>query len=378
MKCKINNTMIMLALGATILNANAQSSVNLWRGDETRADWNDKYKWKRNHPPQDKESAHFRNPTSVVAVNSTVELNNGIQLYGQELTLVGNGNINLWNPVPHQRTVNIPASATGYANMTLSENLSLNGRIALSGKAFGTSASKGSLTLRNRSTVTGQLLIGNAGNGTGQVFVRDNATYRITGLDLQTQANAGGSAEIHILGGTVRIETTENPFDVFLKDSSRKIVIGDMGTLRIESNIPAPRKKEQIIAMIRQKRLVAGSGCCLKLPVINSHMLIIQAEDNRNSSHVQTTEQLIAAISKIPATTQAKSETQPKLESLLNSMRNQQATTVSAKETSSQIHSKSTKKNTRSDKKSDVHLAGYIVFCGTCLLALRRSAVKEA
>jgi hypothetical protein len=376
MKPSLIKAVALLVLGGTTLELQAQT-INVWRGDENRADWSDNYKWKLQHPPQDKESAHFREPFSVVAINQTVELNNGIQVYGQELTLVGNGNINLRNPVPHQRTINIPASASGYANMTLNNNLSINGRIALAAKAFGTSASKGSITLRDRTTVIGDLLIGNAGSGTGQVFVRDRATYRITSLDLQTLADIGGSAEIHIISGTVRIETKENPFNIFLQDSSRKIMIGDTGILRIESNIPSQQKKELISALIIEGRLMALPGCRLKPPVINDKMLIIQAEDERNPSDIRTTEQLIAAINNMPAaeTTKGVAPKPSKLESLLQSIQDSQPTvaesTPEPQPATIENENEPEIKEPES-KESGVHLAGYIVFFGTCLLALRR------
>jgi hypothetical protein len=369
MKRNAKSIIVLLILAAAQL-AVAQS-VNVWRGDEARTDWNDKYKWKLKHVPNSSEAAHFREQNSVIEINSTVQLNNGMQLYGQELTLVGNGNLNLQNPVPHQRTVNIPASATGYANMTLNDNLSLNGRIALSAKSFGTSASKGSVTLNDRSTVSGTLSVGNQGSGTGQIFVRDNATYRITGLELDTRAQSGGSAEIHIIGGTVRIETKENPFDVFLADASRKLLIGEMGTLRIESDISAYQKKEQIKQMILQNRLVAAPGCRLTPPVINNKMLIIQAEDERNVSTVQTREDLLAAIDKLQIARPASVAAKPRLESLLKSIKSQPAAP------SASVAANAPAEKEDSSAKEGVGLAGYIVFCGTCLLVLRRSDEDE-
>ncbi|VGO20929.1 hypothetical protein [Pontiella sulfatireligans] len=349
----------LMALSVATLSVSAQN-INVWRGDETGADWNDKFKWKLKHTPEGDESVHFREENSLVAINRTIQLNNGIQLYGRELTLGGNGNINLLNPVPHQQTVNIPAAAAGLANMTLNDNLSLNGRIALSAKAFGTSQSKGSITLRNRSNVSGALSVGNAGSGTGQVYVRDQATYRITELELNTKASDGGAAEIHILGGTVRLETAEDPFSMFLEDSSRKVVIGDMGTLRVESKIEAETKKKLIINMIRKKRLVAALGCRLKSPVINNKMLIIQAEDQRNESKTQTVEQLIAAIQKMPVqAAPAYLDDAPRAASALV------AATDDGQSSSAE------------DSAPGMHLSGYIVFCGTCLLALRRASKEE-
>ena len=364
-----------LVVGATSAYA---TSVNNWRGDETGADWNDQYKWKLKHLPTGDEAVHFRESSSLINVNSTVQLNNGMHLYGEELSLQGNGNINLWSSVPHQRTVNIPASATGFANMTLSDNLSLNGRIALSAKGFGTSASKGSVTLKDRSNVKGALSIGNAGNGTGQVFVKGNSTYRITGLELATKAESGGSAEIHVLGGTVRIESKDNPFDVFMEDASRKIILGDSGTLRIEYSLPVYRKKDAVKALILEGRLVAAPGCRLTPPVIQDKMVIIRAEDERNDSGVKTTEALIAAIDRIPnsssASAVAGSSSKPqKLESLLNTMRTSQpaaASTVAKPEAA--VPQAQTAATVEGKKDSNTKLAGYIVFFGIALLTLRR------
>ena len=365
---------IALLLGAVTVQG--QKNINSWRGEEGGSDWNDQYKWDLKHIPAGDESVHFREDSSVIFVNSTVQLNNGMHLYGQELSLQGNGNINLWNQIPHQRTVNIPASATGFANMTLNDNISVNGRIALSAKGFGTSASKGSITLKDRSNVTGILTIGNGGNGTGQVFVKGSSTYRITGLELDTAAESGGSAEIHVIGGTVRIETKKNPFDVFLADAGRKIILGDSGTLRIEFSQPVYLKKEAIKKMISQDRLVAAPGCRLTTPVIQEKMIIIRAEDERNDSNVKTRADLLASIDKIsngPTSAVAGSDSKPKkLESLLSSMRTSQpnkslvATAALAPqgETAPEINEK---------KSSNTKIAGYIVVFGATLLVLRRS-----
>lgn len=270
-------TMAVL-LGATALATSAQPSINLWRGNETGADWNDAYKWKLKHAPKGIEAVHFRQQNSTIVINSTIELGNGMHLYGQELLLEGNGNINLRSPVPHQRTITIPASSSGYANLTLTDNLSVNAQIALAAKAFGTSASKGSVTLKDRTTVSGEVIIGNDGNGSGQIVLRDQSTYRITRLELDTLASKGGSAEIHILGGTARLAVGNNPFEIFLADASRKIIIGDNGTLHIESDLPVELKKRQIEKMIKQKQLLSATGCKLGTPVIRAGTILIKAE----------------------------------------------------------------------------------------------------
>ena len=267
--------------------AMAQSSINLWRGNESKANWSDSYKWKLKHVPASGEAVHFRQANSVIVVNSTVGLDNSMQLYGQELSLEGNGNINLRSPVPNRNTVYIPASATGYANLTLSDNLSINGQVALAAKAYGTSASKGSVTLRDRSTIAGKLSIGNDGNGSGQVFIRDQSVFRISGLELHTLAGQGGSAEIHILGGTARFESGTNPFEAFLADSSRKIVLGDYGTLRIDSDLPIWKKKKALIEMIKKNRLVAASGCKLNPPVFQKNMILLKAETTKTPQRIE-------------------------------------------------------------------------------------------
>ena len=377
---------VAVVLGGTAAQA---QSVNQWRGGESAVDWNDQYKWKQKHIPTGQEAVHFREPISVIKVNSTVQLNNGMHLYGEELSLQGNGNINLWNQIPHQRTVNIPASATGFANLTLNDNLSLNGRIALSAKGFGTSASKGSITLKDRANVTGALCIGNAGNGTGQVFVKGNSTYRITGLELATKAAEGGSAEIHVLGGTVRIETKENPFSIFLSDSSRRLILGDAGTLRFEYTMPVSQKKNALKAMIKDDRLVAAPGCRLTAPIIQDKLVIIGAEDERNDSTLKTKEALLAAIDRISsASAVASNGSQPrKLESLLKTMRTGPASAPSAFPSAppsgsdgimaSLIQQKSISAETPKADTSGTRLAGYIAFFGAALLVLRRAPVEE-
>ena len=132
---KHRTALVLATLSIATLSASAQS-LNMWRGNEIRANWNDAYKWNLKHIPSPDESVHFRQQNSVISLNSSIELDNGMHLYGQELLFDGNGNINLRSPIPHRRTVNIPASTTGYANLTLTDSLSLNARIALAAKAF--------------------------------------------------------------------------------------------------------------------------------------------------------------------------------------------------------------------------------------------------
>ncbi len=287
-------------------SAMAQPSINLWRGNESKANWTDAYKWKLKHVPATGEAVHFRQANSVIVVNSTVGLDNSMQLYGQELSLEGNGNINLWSPIPNRNTVYIPASATGYANLTLSDNLSINGQVALAAKAYGTSASKGSVTLKDRSTIAGKLSIGNDGNGSGRVFIRDQSVFRISGLELHTLADQGGSAEIHILGGTARFESGTDPFEAFLADPSRKIVLGDYGTLCIDSDWPIWQKKKALIELIKKNRLVAAPGCKLNTPVFQKNMLLLKAETTKTPQRLET---LLADIGKTEAEPEPAAET---------------------------------------------------------------------
>ncbi len=356
----MTNVMVALLLGAAVQSIRAET-VNTWRGDAVSADWNEPYKWKLNHAPDEGEAAHFREDNSVISINSTIQLDNGMHLYGKELMLKGNGNINLWSQVPHERTVNIPASATGFANLTLCDNLSLNGRISLSAKGFGTSASKGSITLKDRSTVTGGLAIGNEGVGSGQVFVKDNATFRITSLELNTKAEKGGMAELHILGGTVRIETDKDFFDAFMADPGRRIIIGDTGTLRIESNLPIAEKKKMIKEMIAGHRLIAAPGCRLSPPILQDEMLIARAEDTRYNSNDNNGESLLAAIDNMsnstPSDNTAGSDLGDLVKALHNDANNPEESMADAD---------------AEQKTGKTHMAGYIVFFGTVLLALRR------
>ncbi len=358
LRYRLNTNLIIASL---LLAATTQAqSVNKWRGDETAADWNNQYNWKLNHIPTANEPAHFRENNSVIIINSTIQLNNGMHLYGKELSLQGNGKINLWNPISHRRTVNIPASAKGDANLTLNDNISLNAQVALAAKGFGTSACKGSITLKDRTLVKGILSIGNKGTGTGQVFVKGNSTYRITGLELATKADSGGSAEIHVLGGTVRIETKENPFTTFLKDPSRKIILGDSGTLRIEFPSPISFKKKTLTEMISKNRLIASPGSCLTVSVIQEKMMIIRGEDERNDSGLKNQAALFAAIDKIPnepISTVVESEDSPEQLAPLS-------IPLLAKQTSQTEISEEKEPNTK--------LAGYIVTFGGILLTLRR------
>jgi len=391
---QIKTALAMMMLGAAT-TATAQS-INLWRGCEIKADWNDPYKWSLQHAPSGSEAVHFRQDNSVITVNSTIELDNGMMLYGQDLFLEGYGNINLWNPVPHKSTVNIPASATGYANLTLGGTLALNARIALAAKAFGTSDSKGSVTLENRSIITGKLLIGNNGSGSGRVFIRDQSTYRISGLELHTLSEKGGAAEIHILGGTAHLEAGTKPFEAFLADPGRKIIIGDNGKLRIDSDWPIQRKKESISEMISNKCIVAARGCQLTPPALREGMILLKAEF---ADEPQPLETLLADIEEIPETqnitTQSvkQVETEPtgetieiadtaeetpaepkacKLESLLKDMRTEeQPESIAATPSESMVEDAPDETPGEPSADSPAPLIGYIVFLGAILFFMR-------
>lgn len=371
MQSIVKGVALLVVLGGA--NGYAQS-INVWRGGADGGEWENQYKWNLSHTPTGQEAAHFRDNNTIITVNSTVQLNNGMHLYGQELLLQGTGNINLWSPISHERTVNIPASATGFANLTLSDTLSINGRIALSAKGFGTSASKGSITLEDRSNVSGGLCIGNAGNGTGQVFVKDSAVFRITEMEFSTKAESGGSAEIHAQGGTVHIETKTNPFDVFLEDPSRKLVISDGGTLRIDYNLPIARKKAMVMDLIKKDRLVAAPGSRLLLPSIHEKTMIIKAEDARNHSEYPTKQALLSAIDRISSTSinssiaQTASQAQS-LDALLKTVKTGGETGVSG--------APGTTATTGEAAESGGKLAGYIAFVGALLLVLRRAPATE-
>ncbi len=369
-------TAAAFAAANTLVNA---QTVNQWRGGETASAWNDPYKWKQNHTPNDEEAPYFREPISVINVNSTIQLNHGMHLYGEELSLQGNGNINLWSQVPHERTVNIPADGNGFANLTLRDNIALNGRVALSSKGFGTAASKGSLTLKDRSSVTGDLCIGKAGTGTGRVYVQDNSSYRITGLEIGTEAAAGGAAELHILSGTVQIETKDNPFEIFNEDASRRIILGANGTLRFEYPMSVAQKKKAVQDMIRNDRLTAAPGCRLTTPLIQEKRVIFRAEDERNESAVETKEQLLAAIGRIAAAAEVASVgLQPEqIDSLLKKMSSSPRSPEAPPSGESAAAVRLTQQQGASSAApaagSTGRAAGFIAFFGAALLMLRRS-----
>lgn len=299
----------------------SSESFNVWRGNEIKANWNNAYKWKLKHAPTGSEAVHFLQANSVVSITDTIELGNGIKLYGQELSFEGNGSINLPNPLPQNSTVYIPASTAGSANLILNDTLALNGQIALATKALGKSASKGSVTLNNQSSITGNLLIGNNGNGSGTVFIRDQSTYRISGLELNTKADMGGSAEIHILGGTAEIETKSDPFAAFLDDPSRKIVLGNGGTLIIHSGRPTMQINHAIAQMVAQHRLVADSGCKLTPPVIQNSRVLIRGESIETSNKL---EELLANISHSDANKAQPAINPEKINILVDSLKQKQ------------------------------------------------------
>jgi len=356
---------IAVLLSVTAARSVCAGTVNTWRGNDVTADWNESYKWNLHHPPSEREAVHFRQENSIISVNSTVQLDNGMHLYGEELLLKGNGNINLWSQIPHERTVNIPASSSGFANLTLCDNLSLNGCIALSAKGYGTSASKGTISLKDRSTVTGALVIGNEGVGSGQVIVMDNATFRITSLELNTEAEKGGLAEIHIMGGTVNIENDDRILDLFMADTSRKIILGDMGTLRIESRLTVSEKQEMLNQLIASKRLIAAPGCRLCPPILQDEMLIARAEDIRVSTGTPGGAPIRASIDSMPPSAPAAPSANPIDRGALVQALHMDVNSATNKLVQSQ-------KDAAVKESNRPHMAGYIVFMGTILLVLRK------
>ncbi len=353
---------VAVALASMVFPAFSQS-INQWRGNETGADWNDTYKWKLKHVPTGIEAIHFRQQNSVISINSTIELGNGMHLYGQELLLEGNGNINLRSPIPHQRTITIPASSSGYANLTLADNLSVNAQVSLAAKAYGTSASKGSVTLKDRTTVTGKVVIGNDGNGSGKILLRDQSNYCITHLQLNTLASKGGSAEIHILGGTARFAIGDDPFATFLADSSRKIVMGNYGTLHIESDMPISIKRKMLQEMIKQKRIVSTQGCELGTPVFHDNMVVIKTES------VNTPTQPAAIVASTAETLAAKMPTPPPPRIAKNQPQHRPPPPRSPANTSA---------TEPQAKAQTTPLSGFIVFfSGLVLLAMRPAKPKS-
>lgn len=357
--------LVALLLGVAGQSVHAQT-VNMWRGSSGSADWNDSYKWKLNHPPADGEAAHFRADNTIISVNNAVQMNNGIYLYGQELQLKGNGSINLGSVIPLERTVNIPASTTGYANLTLRDTFSLNGRISLSAKGFGTSECKGTITLKDRSTVTGDLAIGNKGVGTGQVYVMDNATFRITSLKLDTKADMGGMAEIHIMGGTVRIDTDDDFFGMFMADPSRRIILGESGTLRIDSSLSLAKKKDVIKQLIANNRLVPAPGFHLSTPILQKDMMIARAEESGPNYGTGNVDTLLANIDKIPEST-------PVADTVASSDVGELVKALQTEVDKTPITIAHAGKSAETEKNMP-HMAGYIVFVGALLLTLRRPA----
>lgn len=364
-------TGLAIAAICTMATTSDAQTVNVWRGNEIPASWTEAYKWKLKHLPTGEESIHFREPTSVVSIDSTVDVGNGLLLYGQELCFVGNGNLNLQNPVAHKSTVFVPASATGYANLTINDNLTINGRIALSAKAYGTSASKGSVTLKNRSTIEGVLIIGNDGSGSGKVYIRDQSVYRISGLELNTLAAQGGAAEIHILGGTAQIECGSDPFAAFLADSSRKIFIGDYGTLRIHSDLPVERKKDAVLQLLSNQQLVAASGNKIMVPVFQDNMLIIKAERTDKPQDLAT---LLASIrttgSSGPASLASAKQGNPQPQTIgLEEFSKQ--TRAGEHADASAAQSKAAAEDAAPPSAAALPVTGYFVFVSAFLLLLR-------
>jgi len=255
--------------------------VNQWKNKNIEGRWESQSNWENGTVPISSECVNFRIPHALVLLDETVKLDQSIQIYSSTLSISGDGSIVFINPVDHRRSINIPASSEGRSTLTLSGNISIEGRILLAGKGFGYDAgiSKGSLILKGASSVKGPLSIGKDGAGIGTVTLMDESSFYITKLDIQTSEYQNGKATINVLSGTLTIalNSSKNPYDVFLQDKNRRIILGKSGTLVIYTTHSKSLKKRYITNLIRQKRIASMNGY-LGTPIISDSKIVLRTQ----------------------------------------------------------------------------------------------------
>jgi len=262
-----------------LTNTVCAQAINQWKNDQKVGQWEDGSMWKLNHSPRRSERIQIRTSEATITINETVALNQGIQLYGEQLYLNGTGKIDLINPFIHNKTIDIPASCDGSSTLTITDQVSVNARILLSGKTYGTSPCKGTLILKDQSYVTGALCIGNDGAGVGMVVLGDQSTFHITDINLQTDSDKGGRANLHVMSGTLWITLSEKSARTFLNDPSQQIVVGNKGTLILQSSQTTDQKSAMIRNLIRKHRIVTYRGSTLDIPVILDDKISVRTTD---------------------------------------------------------------------------------------------------
>jgi len=262
-----------------LTNTVCARAINQWKNDQKVGQWEDGSMWKLNHPPKRSERIQIRTSEATITINEYVAVNQGIQLYGEHLYLKGTGKIDLINPVIHNKTIDIPASCDGSSTLTITDQVSINARILLSGKTYGTSPCKGTLILKDQSRITGALCIGHDGAGVGMVILGDQSTFHITDINLQTDRDKGGKANLHVMSGTLWITLSDKSARTFLNDPSQQIVVGNKGTLILQSSQTTDQKSAMIRNLIRRHRIVTYSGSTLDIPVILDDKISVRTTD---------------------------------------------------------------------------------------------------
>ena len=255
--------------------------VNQWKSKKIQGRWENRLNWENETVPRPSDRVNFRIPHALVSLNETVKLDQSIQVYSSTLSLTGNGSIIFTNPIDHRQSINIPASSEGDSTLTLSRNISVKGRILLAGKGLGydEEINRGTLVLKGTSSVEGPLAIGKDGTGIGTVILMDNSSFYVTKLDIQTSKYQNGKATIKVLGGTFSIKTKpdQNPYEIFLQDKDRKIILGKSGTLIIYSTHSKALKERYISKLIKTKRIISVNGR-LARPIIDNTRLLLRTQ----------------------------------------------------------------------------------------------------
>jgi len=275
----IMKTKFIITLTTTLIVLTTITSaqvINQWKIDQPTGSWEDAQKWKLHHEPRPTERIQFRAEQSKIIINKKVKLNEGIQLYGRQLSLHGTGGIDLINPLIHNRTIEIPAACDKNSTLILNDQISINARILLSGKSYGTSITTGNLILKDQSQVIGALCVGKDGTGVGTVVINDQALFHITEIDFKTEIENRGRVDLHVISGTLWITLTKKSASTFLDDRSQKILIGKQGTLIIQSPQSTEEKSALIRTLIRKHRIITYPNTTLDIPIISGDKITIR------------------------------------------------------------------------------------------------------
>ena len=120
------------------------------------------------------------------------------------------------------------------------------------------------------------------------VILGDQSTFHVTDINLQTDRAKGGKANLHVMSGTLWITLSEKSARTFLDDPSQKIIVGNKGTLILQSTQTTDQKSTLIRTLIRKHRITTYTGSTLDIPVILDDKISVRTTDYIPQENVNT------------------------------------------------------------------------------------------